>query len=59
MKDKSIRRQIGDIFGVLIPKNGWESIFAELDKENRLNNKSIKEVLLVILKRLEELEHEE
>ena len=52
----SIRRQIGEIFGVLIPKDGWESVFADLDRENRLNNKSIKEVLLVILKRLEENE---
>ena len=55
---KPIRRQISDLFGILIGKDEWDSTFAEFDKENRLNNKNVAKILLVILKRLEELENE-
>ena len=54
---KSIRRQISDLFGILIGPNEWDSTFADFDRENRMNNKNIAKILLVILKRLEELEN--
>ena len=54
--DKQIRRQVGEIFGVLITKDEWDSSFEQLDRENRLNSKNINKVLLLILKRLEEME---
>ena len=53
---KSIRRQVGDIFGIIIGEDEWDLMFAEFDKENRLNNKNIAKILLLILKRLEEIE---
>ena len=52
-----IRRQVSDVFGILI--ENWDSDFARLDKENRLNSKATNKLLLVILKRLEELEENE
>ena len=58
IKSESIRRQISNIFGVLIEENEWDSIFKQFDAENRLNDKNIIKILLVILKRLEELENE-
>ena len=51
---KSIKRQVSEVFGILI--DNWEEDFANLDKENRLNNKAMHKILLVILKRLEEIE---
>lgn len=56
MDNKSIRRQVSNIVGVLIQDDGWDSVFEQLDKENRLNSKLSHKILLVILKRLEELE---
>ena len=53
---KTIRQEIGNIFGVLISSEEWDETFALLDTENRLNNKNIVKVLLVILKKIEELE---
>ena len=55
---KNIRREISQILGVSIQLNEWESVFDLLDRENRLNSKMIHKILLVILKRLEELENE-
>ena len=52
-----IKRQVSDVFGILI--ENWDSDFARLDRENRLNSKATHKVLLVILKRLEELESNE
>ena len=52
-----IRRQVSDVFGVLI--ESWDSDFDRLDRENRLNSKAVNKLLLVILKRLEELEENE
>jgi len=49
-----IRRQVSDVFGVLI--ESWDSDFDRLDRENRLNSKAVNKLLLVILKRLEEIE---
>ena len=49
-----IRRQVSDVFGVLI--EDWDSDFDRLNKENRLNSKAVNKLLLVILKRLEEIE---
>ena len=51
-----IRRQISEIFGVLIGEGEWDEVFKQFDAENRLNNKNIAKILLVILKRLEENE---
>lgn len=56
MKDESIRRQVSDIFGILIGPDEWDSVFADFDRENRLNSKNMAKVILVILKRLEEIE---
>ena len=53
---KPIRREIGDIFGVVIVEDEWNETFDIFDKQNNLNTKTIKKILLVILKRLEELE---
>ena len=53
---KTIRQEIGNIFGILIGAEEWDETFALLNAENRLNNKNIAKVLLVILKKLEELE---
>ena len=55
---KPIRKQISEALGVSIQENEWEGVFALLDKENRLNNKNIHKILLVILKYLEEKEDE-
>ena len=52
-----IRRQVSDVFGILI--EDWDSDFDRLNKENRLNSKAVNKLLLVILKRLEELEENE
>ena len=51
-----IKRQASDVFGILI--EDWDLDFARLDRENRLNTKATNKLLLVILKRLEELENE-
>ena len=51
-----IRRQISEIFGILIGEGEWDAVFKQFDAENRLNNKNIAKILLVILKRLEENE---
>ena len=55
-ESKPIRRQIGDIFGVVIGEDEWDETFDIFDKQNNLNTKTIKKILLVILKRLEENE---
>jgi len=56
MTSKPIRRQISEIFGILIGEGEWDAVFKQFDAENRLNNKNIAKILLVILKRLEENE---
>lgn len=55
---KSIRREISDIFGILIEKGKWDSTFEEFARENRLNNLTTRKILVVILKRLEEMEND-
>ena len=50
---KSIRREISQIVGVLIPKDGWEQTFKELQGQGRISPKQLVEILLVILKKLE------
>jgi len=57
MKSEPIKRQVSNIFGILI--QNWDQDFKQFDAENRLNNKAINKILLVILKRLEELESKE
>jgi len=57
MNKKLIRRQIGDIFGVVIGEGEWDEFFDSFDRESRFNTKTIKKILVVILKRLEELEN--
>ena len=59
MKDQSIRRQVSEVFGILIGPKEWDEVFSQLDRENRKNNKAVHRILLVILKRLEELEKNE
>lgn len=54
-----IRRQISDLFGVLISPNEWDEVFESLDRENRINNKMIVKVLLIILKWMEARENEQ
>ena len=56
MKSDSIKRQVGEVFGILI--DNWDADFKQFDAENRLNSKNTAKILLVILKRLEELENE-
>ena len=51
-----IRQQVSDILGVQIAKDDWDETFRLLDQENKLNSKVSHKILLVILKRLEELE---
>ena len=51
-----IKKQASEVFGILI--ENWDSDFSRLDRENRLNSKAVNKLLLVILKRLEELENE-
>ena len=53
---EKIRRQVSNIFGVLIGDGEWDETFALLDRENRLNSKNMNKVLLVVLKKLEEME---
>lgn len=55
----SIRRQVSDTVGISILPDEWDSTFDKLDKENRLNAKAVNKILLVILKRLEEMEKNE
>ena len=57
MKTNSIRRQVSEVFGILIGPDEWDTVFNQLDRENRLNNKSFHKLMLIILKRLEELEN--
>ena len=53
---KPIRRQISEIVRVLIPEDKWDATFKELEKDGRISQKQIIQMLLVILKRLEENE---
>lgn len=55
MNDNSIKRQVSEILGILI--DNWDEDFKQLDAENRLNTKTQNKILLVILKRLEEMEN--
>jgi hypothetical protein len=57
MTIEPIKKQISNVFGILI--DNWEDDFKQFDAENRLNNKAVNKILLVILKRLEELEKNE
>ena len=56
MKDTSIRRQVSQVFGILIGEKEWDEVFKQFDAENRLNSKMVNKLLLIILKRLEENE---
>jgi len=59
MKNKeklAIRRQVGNIFNMVI--QDWDEDFEVFDRENRVNNKYIVKILLIILKRLEEIEED-
>lgn len=56
MTSQPIKRQVSEVFGILIDK--WDEDFDKLDRENRLNSKALHKILLIILKRLEELENE-
>jgi hypothetical protein len=55
---KPIRRQVSEILGVLIPENKWKEVFKELNGAGRITQKEITEIVIVILKRLEEMEDE-
>ena len=55
---KPIRREISEIVRVLIPEDKWNQTFKELEKEGRLSQRQIIQILLVVLKRLEALENE-
>lgn len=53
---KTLRREISEIVRVLIPEGKWDETFNQLDKEGRITQKQIIQILLVIIKRLEENE---
>lgn len=54
-----IRRQVSNLLGILIQEDEWDDVFNDLNKENRLNSKNINKLLLIIFKRLEEMEDEQ
>jgi hypothetical protein len=51
---KSIRRQVSEILGVLIGENEWDETFHELEKQGKISQRQIIDILLVVLKRLEQ-----
>lgn len=56
---KSIRKEISDIFGFVIPEGSWEESLGALDKDGRLTNKHLWKIVTVLLKREESRELKE
>ena len=51
-----IREELSSKLGVMIAPNGWESTFDSLDRMGRFTPRVVKDLLIVLCKKLEELE---
>ena len=54
----TIRKQIGKILGYTIPEDGWQESFDSLQKEGRITNKHILEIIVLLLEREEKREED-
>lgn len=54
----SIRKEISDIFGFVIPEGSWDESLDALNRDGRLSFKHLYKIVIVLLKREEERENE-
>ena len=52
----SIRKQVGKLLGYTIPEGTWSKSFNLLQKEGRITNRHLLEILVILLEREEERE---
>lgn len=53
----TIRKQVSQLLGVGIAQDQWDETFARLAREGKIDQKKQTEILILILKRLEEHEN--
>ena len=52
----SIRQEVSAIFNYAIPKGGYRKEFRQLEKEGRISNKQIIEIIVLLLEKEEKRE---
>ena len=51
-----IRKEVSEVLGYTIPEDGWQESFKSLQKEGRVTNKHILEIIVLLLEREEKRE---
>jgi hypothetical protein len=53
---ENIRREVSQLLGMVIPPEGWDRTFRELDTKGRISNRTLLDIIVVLCKKVEQLE---
>ncbi len=54
--EQPIRRQVSEVLGVMIPKDGWKKSFYDLDRAGKIDHRTLMDIMVVILMNIESYE---